>query len=122
VRPYNTWYGGEAATENGRRPGTGWTQETTRVTLIARGDLGMTQTGRNSLVRLDGVSPKYLKGLRGEVVEIKGGRCDVKLDERSVTSLRFTRYAHVGVDGVLRGVPKSACVVEGPLNNGGEPG
>ena len=72
---------------------------------------------RGSLVRLEGVSPKYLNGLRGEVAEISGNRCDVKLDERSLASLRFTKYGFVGTSGsgLLRGIPKSTCVVEEPV-------
>ena len=64
-------------------------------------------------VRLENISPKYLDGLRGEVVSVKGTRCDVKLDERSAARLRFTRHAYVEANGgVLAGIPKSACVTE----------
>src|SRR5690625_6208982 len=40
---------------------------------------------------LTGLSPKYLNGLSGKVVAIRGKRADVELDEGSTMTLRFTR-------------------------------
>lgn len=45
-------------------------------------------------VTLDGLSPKYLNGLKGTVKSISGGRCTVTLDEASTNDLGFrsTRF------------------------------
>jgi len=41
-------------------------------------------------VTLEGLSPKYLNGLSGVIVERNGARVAVQLDERSTQMLRFS--------------------------------
>lgn len=66
-------------------------------------------------VVLDNISPKYLNGLTGTVVSIKGARAEVLLDETSTTRLRYSggRF-FVPADETnhrMPGVPLTACVL-----------
>lgn len=66
-------------------------------------------------VTLDGLSPKALNGLVGDVVTIRGKRADVLLTEKSTDGLRWTRtrfYVDPDVKRhLLAGVPTSCCKV-----------
>jgi hypothetical protein len=65
-------------------------------------------------VRLDGLSPKYLNGLAGTVVDIKGARCTVLLDQSSAERLSFRRFIVRGEDGTYRmnGIPLQCAKVD----------
>lgn len=67
-------------------------------------------------VKLEGLSPKYLNGLTGAAQNIQGQRCDVKLDETSTMTLRFTGrrfFVPPGVTNyVVTGVPLSCAGVQ----------
>jgi aspartokinase-like uncharacterized kinase len=64
--------------------------------------------------RIDGISPKYLVGMRGEVAGIDGKRAEVLLDEASTRTLRFKggRRFYIPSDTtryLLGGIPLSCC-------------
>ena len=64
--------------------------------------------------RISGISPKYLDGMRGEVVGINGKHADVLLDESSTRILRFkgARRFYVPTDTdryQMSGIPLSCC-------------
>ena len=62
-----------------------------------------------STVTLQGLSPKYLNGLRGDITGIAGKRANILLDEASTDSLRWAGRKFVIPAGTerytLRGVP-----------------
>jgi len=73
-----------------------------------------------AFVRLDGLSPKALNGLDGEVVSISGSRCDVRLDKASTDSLRWSRAKRFSIpvdteEYIVRGVPLSCARVKAGL-------
>lgn len=67
-------------------------------------------------VRFAGLSPKYLNGLSGTVVEISGQRGTVRLDEKSTAALRRQgrRFyiAPTVAEYEMSGVPLSCCITE----------
>ena len=67
-------------------------------------------------VTLTAVSPKYLVGMTGTVVGIKGQRADVELDEASTSRLRIVgrRRFFIAPDAkryIVQGVPMSSCSI-----------
>ena len=65
-------------------------------------------------IRLNGISPKYLNGMTGEVVSIDRQRASVLLDERSTRTLRVKggRRFYIPADVKqyeVSGVPLSTC-------------
>lgn len=64
---------------------------------------------KGSEVTLTGLSPKYLNGLSGVVHAVRGQRCDVKLDENSTATLRYSGTRFYVPEGdknyVLTGCP-----------------
>jgi hypothetical protein len=65
---------------------------------------------KGSKVKLTGLSPKYLNGLKGEVTEITGAKCVIHLDPSSAQKIKFTKWG--STLGVLTGVPTSTCELE----------
>jgi hypothetical protein len=67
-------------------------------------------------VRIEGISPKALNGLRGTINTIRGARADIDLDANSTRALSFsgTRHARGIAPGALThllvGVPLSTCI------------
>lgn len=67
---------------------------------------------------LTGLSPKYLNGLSGTVVSIRGQRADFELDEASTNTLRWTRQTRFPVDPnqkryTIPGVPLQCVQAKG---------
>jgi aspartokinase-like uncharacterized kinase len=65
--------------------------------------------------RIDNISPKYLVGMTGEVVEISGKYAKVRLDKRSTSTLRVRggRRFYVPNDTdsyLMSGIPTSCCL------------
>jgi len=78
-----------------------------REVLAAQVQVGASTT-------LQGLSPKYLNGMRGTVASIKGARGDVLLDEESTRNLRYlgARRYYIPAETTqytLTGVPLS-CI------------
>lgn len=81
----------------------------------ALGRLDAAKVTKGAAVRLDGLSPKYLNGLTGHVVDINGSRCTVLLDQPSAERLSFRRFIVRAEDGTYRmgGIPTQCAKVEG---------
>jgi hypothetical protein len=68
-------------------------------------------------VTISGLSPKYLNGLRGNVVSIRGQRFDLQLDEASTNRVRGTKhgpfeYGDTKVERhAINGIPVQCAVI-----------
>lgn len=65
-------------------------------------------------VTIDGIRPKYLCGLAGEVQSIRGAKADILLDEASTKRLRIDGWQRFPMTAetaryVVRGVPLQCC-------------
>lgn len=62
------------------------------------------------------LSPKYLNGLEGTVIHIRGKRADITLDEHSTNAIRGTKHGPSSDSEVtkytLRGCPLGTLVVK----------
>lgn len=77
-------------------------------------DVVAAQVEVGASTQLQGLSPKYLNGMRGTVTAIRGARGDVLLDEDSTRSLRYLgfRKYHIPAETTqytLSGIPLS-CI------------
>lgn len=73
--------------------------------------------GVGAQVRIGEISPKYLIGMTGDVVDIVGNRATVRLNEESTLLLRLkgTRRFYVPDDQLcydLDGIPLSCCFTD----------